>query len=519
MIETELKITLDEAGEAALSAHAALESLRVRPRQTEDLVSTYFDTPDQALAKAGIALRLRKIGSRFVQTVKFKDPKAAMAHGLFSHTEVEIPAPDGKLILDGPDDQGVFAAIAVAVGDAALTPLFETRVSRIVEHLAAPRGGEVELAIDRGEIIAGAHCAVILEAEIELMSGNVTAVFEVARVLFRTGPLRFSTANKAARGYELAATGTADHPLVPRKAGVLSYDADTPIETVARDVLRDCFAQISLNMVMVAKSGAPEGPHQLRVGLRRLRTALDVLGPSLGGASIKSLSEQARDFGHIVGALRDIDVLIGEVVEHETGGGLDSPARTALLLALGKRRDAVRADVRVALESPEALDFVLDLMQLVEARGWLEPADYSQTARLAMPIGAIASQLMDEQALKARKKARGLRDLNDEALHELRKALKKLRYAAEILDPIYGDKTVTAYVKSLKKLQDRFGSINDAAMAAEYLTGPEAPDLEDPDIQRAVGWVLGRLEAKDGASRPQFFDQWEKFAQAKQFWT
>jgi len=519
VIETELKITLDKAAEAALSAHVALEGLRVRPRQTDELVSTYFDTPDQALARAGIALRLRKIGSRFVQTVKVKDPKAATAHGLFSHVEVEIPAPDRKLVLDGPDAHGVFAAILKAAGDAELMPMFETHVSRIVEHLAAPCGGEVELAIDRGEIIAGEHRAVICEAEIELMSGDVTAVFKVARVLFREGPLRFSTANKAARGYLLAATGTADRPLAARNAGALSYVADTPIETVARDVLRDCFAQISLNMVVVAESEAPEGPHQLRVGLRRLRTALDVLGPSLGGAVIEKLSEKARDFGRVVGLLRDIDVLIGEIVGPETEDGLDAPARTALLTALEKRRVTVRVGVRAALASPEAVDFVLDLMQLVEARGWLQPSDYSQTARLTVPIGAIASKLMDEHAEKAHKKAHKLHHLNDDALHELRKKLKKLRYAAEILDPIYRGKKVTAYVKSLKKLQDTFGSINDAAMAAEYLTGPDAPGRKDPDIQRAVGWVLGRLAAKAGAERPRFFEQWEKFAQTRQFWT
>lgn len=519
MIEIELKIELNAATEAALSVHPALTGLRVRPRQTEDLVSTYFDTREQALAKAGIALRLRKVGGSFVQTVKVKGPEAETALGLFSHIEVEIPAPDGRLVLDGPDEQGAFAAIAKASGNAELMPLFETRVSRIIEHLTAPCGGLVELAIDRGEIVAGDHRAAILEAEIELMSGDVTAVFDVARILFRAGPLRFSTANKAARGYQLAATGTADHPVAPRNAGNLRYDANTPIEMVARDVLRDCLSQISLNMVVVAQSDTSEGPHQLRVGLRRLRTALDLLGPSLGGTAIQSLSDKARDFGYIVGSLRDIDVLIDDVMGPETESSLDAPARTAVLLVLNEQRRAIRENVRAALAGPEVVDFVLDLMHLIEAQGWLEPSDYSQTTRLAAPIAAVAPRLMGKHAQKVRKKSRRLRYLNDEALHELRKKLKKLRYATEIFGPIYRNKKVPAYHSSLKALQDTFGSLNDVAMANEYLTGPKALDLDDPDAQRAVGWVLGRLAAKVVNERPQFFEQWERFTQTKQFWT
>jgi CHAD domain-containing protein len=126
---------------------------------------------------------------------------------------------------------------------------------------------------------------------------------------------------------------------------------------------------------------------------------------------------------------------------------------------------------------------------------------------------------MGKHAQKVRKKGRRLRYLNDEALHELRKKLKKLRYATEIFGPIYRNKKVTAYHSSLKALQDTFGSLNDVAMANEYLTGPKALDLDDPDAQRAVGWVLGRLAAKVVNQRPQFFEQWERFTQTKHFWT
>lgn len=519
MIETELKILIGPEDEAALSEDPVLAELRMRPRRTETLVSTYFDTPDHDLAAAGIALRLRKAGRRWIQTIKRKDSGVATPHGLFSHAEIERPAPGGKLDLDGPDERGAYAAILAAAGGADIGPIFETRVRRIVERLAAPGGGEVEVALDRGEIVAGDLRALILEAELELVTGGVDAVFEVARRLFRKGPLRFATANKAARGYRLVTIGSADADFAVRNAGKLSYNPGTPIETVARDVLRDCFAQISINMAVVVDSEVPEGPHQLRVGLRRLRTALDVLGPSLGGEALAPLSDAARDIGRSVGALRDLDVLIDDVVAPATAGGLDEAARSALLDTLCGCRDAVRAEVRTALSGPESVGFALDLARMVETRGWLKPSDYSQTARLATPVGDLAPRMMRRRAARVAKKARRLRHLDTEALHALRKELKQLRYAAEILEPIHRDRKVTSYIRSLKRLQDTFGSLNDATMARDILTGPDAPGRDDPDIQRAVGWVLGRLDLKSESDRPDLYSRYDKFAETDPFWT
>ena len=62
----------------------------------------------------------------------------------------------------------------------------------------------------------------------------------------------------------------------------ISSSSASRIGVVARDVLRDCHAQIAANLVVVAGSTEPEGPHQLRVGLRRLRTAFAVFEDSLG---------------------------------------------------------------------------------------------------------------------------------------------------------------------------------------------------------------------------------------------
>jgi inorganic triphosphatase YgiF len=516
MIESELKIALDAKEMARLRRHPALAAMRLAPRRTERLVSVYYDTPDQALAAAGVSLRLRRVGRAWVQTIKRRAGGTASG-GFFAHRESERAAPGGRLVLDGADDDGAIAEVAEVSGGAPLSPVFETRVRRLVEQLAAPGGGAVELALDEGEIVAGEAREPIREAEIELKDGEVEAVFALARTLFDRGPVRFAALNKAARGYALARREAAEGP-APRRAGTLKVDAQATVETVARDVLRDCLGQIADNAVVVAESEDPEGPHQLRVGLRRLRTAFAVFGPSLGAEAMVPLNAAARELGRLVGRLRDADVLIAEVVEPAAALGLDPAARAALVAALEARRDAVRAEVRAGLAAPEAVGFLFDLGRFIEARGWLVPSDYGQTERLAMPVAEAAPAMLDKRHRRVRKAGKRIRKLDAEGLHELRKELKKLRYAVEMLGPIYPGEAVGPYLKPLKELQDSFGSLNDAAMAEASLTGPEAPGASDPAAQRAVGWVLGTLVVKVADDRPKLFERWDRLHDAEPFW-
>lgn len=517
MIESELKISLDAAEMSRLRRSPVVSRLRVAPGRTRELVSIYYDTPDHALAAAGVSLRLRRTGRAWVQTVK-RRTGAVQSSGFFAHEEDERPAPGGRLALDGPDPDGALAAVREVVGDAPLAPVFETRVRRRVERLRTAEGGEVELALDEGEIVAGAARSPIREAEIEHLSGEVDAVFAVARALFPTGPVRFAAENKAARGYELARTGTLDATVAPRSAATLPLDGATTVEAAARDILRDCLAQVATNAVVVEEGTAIEGPHQLRVGLRRLRTAFALFAPVIGCPAMEALGATARDLGRDVGALRDADVLLDEVVADAVGTGLDAAAVDALAAALAARREAVRAEVRAELAAGPATGFLFDLATFVETRGWLAPTDYEQSARLATPIAEAAPAMLRKRHRKVMKTGRRIRELDSEGLHGLRKELKKLRYAVDMLGPLYEKDEVAPYLRSLKDLQDAFGSMNDAAMAGEKLTGAHDPAPNDPAAQRAIGWVLGTLAARAARDRPGLFDRWDRLAGAKPFW-
>ena len=514
MIESELKIALDPKGLARLRRHPALAAMRRAPRRIETLLSVYYDTPGRTLAAAGTSLRLRRVGRGWVQTIKRRTGGTA-AGGFFSHREDERPAPGGRLVLDGEDADGALADVAEAAAGAPLSPVFETRIRRTVERLTPPGGGEVELALDDGEIRAGEARLPVRELEIELKQGGVDAVYAVARALFDRGPVRFSAANKAAIGYRLLRS-EAPPALAPRRAATLAVDPRATVETVARDVLRDCLGQIADNMAVVAESDDEEGPHQLRVGLRRLRTALRVFGPSLGEPAMAPLNAAARALGQLVGRLRDADVLVSEVVEPAAALGLDPAAREALVGALEARRSAERAGVRAGLA--EAVGFLFDLGLFIEGRGWLAPSDYGQSERLAAPVADAAPDLLERQHWRVRKAGKHVRSLDSHGLHELRKKLKQLRYAVDMLGPLYAADEVGPYLGALKALQDSFGSLNDAAMAEASLTGPEAPAAADPAAQRGVGWVLGSLGVRAGDDRPRLFDRWERLRDAKPFW-
>ena len=206
------------------------------------------------------------------------------------------------------------------------------------------------------------------------------------------------------------------------------------------------------------------------------------------------------------------------MVAESFGEGLDPAARDALAAALDARRETVRGAVRAALAGEAATGFVFDLAAFIEARGWLAPADYSQSARLATPIAEAAPAMLRKRHRSVTKMGRRIRELDSEGLHDLRKQLKKLRYAVDMLGPLYDPGEVAPYLRSLKDLQDAFGSMNDAAMAHHELSGPDAPARADPDAQRAVGWVLGTLAAREARDRPDLFDRWDRLAGAKTFW-
>ncbi|MEM1129309.1 MAG: CYTH and CHAD domain-containing protein [Pseudomonadota bacterium] len=515
MPEIELKFLLDEAGARRLKSRLkSLSDTEEAPR-ARNLRSVYYDTPDHVLKRAGIALRLRRDGRRWIQTVKAKTKR----HGAMQSTEeAENYATGGRLQLHEIPDAELQEAVLSLVNGSDLEPVCETEIKRTAATVRTNDGSKIELAVDEGEIKAGEAARAFREAELELVEGRLGALFDLTQELFPKGGLKFSRMSKAGRGYMLHAEDRIETPLLPRNAAKVPLDPMQSSETAARDVLRECFEQISQNVEVMGLSDDPEGPHQLRVGLRRLRSAFSVFKPAIGNPEMERLNTEARWLGQEVGSLRDLDVAVVDLLDPAAEQTGDAESFSVLRDAIVARGTARRAELRDVLQEPRTHSFVIDLARFIEARGWLLPNDFGQTTRLARPISDLAVDALDKRWKSVRKHARGIDTLSIEERHELRKELKKLRYAVEFLGPLFAKKQVDHFVRHLKSLQAIFGDLNDLAMAEELLTVPNAPGADEPAAQRAVGWILGSRGTMAEYSWHEAKSLWHGLKDTRQFW-
>ena len=399
-----------------------------------------------------------------------------------------------------------------------LQPVCETLVKRTVCELSLGEATRAELAIQAGEIRANGSSGAFREAALELIDGSPGGLFDIAHVLFPDGGLRFSRLSEAARGYLLAEEGQIEPPLAPRNAMAVVLDPAQTAEQAARDIVRECFDQIASNVTVVQKLDDPEGPHQLRVGLRRLRSAFSVLSPVLQSPESERLGEEARWLGQEVGRLRNLDVVVNDIVRREARIHTDEVGLAALADALSGDAAQRRGQLRACLTEPRAQAFLIDIVRFVETRGWLMSRDFDQTERLASPVSVLADSALNKRWKKVNKRACGLETMNADQRHELRKELKKLRYAVEFLSPLFPEKRVKPFAKRLRRLQTVFGDLNDAETVKAMFAGAEVRSASDPQAQRMIGWVIGASQARAESGWTGAKALWRKLEGTRPFW-
>ncbi|MEM9062717.1 MAG: CYTH and CHAD domain-containing protein [Pseudomonadota bacterium] len=504
MREIELKISLDAAQERQLRASRDLMALSDGAERAHSLWSVYYDTEDHALRRDGIALRLRRQGRSWVQTLKIVDSE--MINGLSQPEEIEYAVAGQTIDLTRIPDHDLREHV-MGLARPGLKPVAETRFRRTRRVLKLPEcGASVELAIDKGKVGSGARSEPFIEAEIELIEGAPAALYDVAKRIFPKGPVRFSVQSKSERALALTVPEIA--PPSVRKARPVDLSQVQSVEQAAIAIFSEGIAHAAPNIAALLESNEISGPHQTRVALRRLRSAMSAFRTVLGRRALEDLARSAQVLAAQAGRIRDLDVLADQIVAHEAKAHPNEPGFDCLAHATRAQRDVVRLEVRSTLIDANLTAFPLDMAGFIAGRGWVDGADHGQTKRLAQPLRPYARKVLDKRWKSVSAWGARIDELSIDERHEMRKEVKKLRYLLDAFRSLFDPERVAKFNRHVKRLQKAFGALNDSAMAEALLLAPDAPGRDDPAAQRAAGRIIGRLLSESDRLWPGAIDDW-----------
>ncbi|MGN6747188.1 MAG: CYTH and CHAD domain-containing protein, partial [Xanthobacteraceae bacterium] len=424
--------------------------------KAENQVSVYFDTENQRLRKNGLMLRVRRHGRHYRQTIK-----AAVNSGSIERDEWEAEIAGKRPDLDQADGTALEPHLTGKVRRR-LKPLFETRVSRTVYPVVA-NGHAIALTLDRGTIETGTRSLPLCEIELELKRGTAADLFDVARTLTQSLPARLAVKSKSQRGYELI-DGEQEGPVkathVELLPGILAREA-------CRIVGLACLNQIVSNDGALNK-GDPEGVHQMRVGLRRLRAAMSLFAELLRDAQTAGIKNELKWLAGELGPARELEVLIRRVVtpvkrQRRRWRGMPSLSRE-----IAERRDAALGRAQAAVQSARFRSLTLEVAAWLEAGLWTKPQDDLKSDRGDLPIEEFAFEQLARRWRKVRKRGRMLAKLDPRRRHKLRIQTKKLRYASEFFATLFTSRRAVKrrkqFLPALERLQDALGDLNDIAV-------------------------------------------------------
>ncbi|GAB2883941.1 hypothetical protein GCM10027046_10550 [Uliginosibacterium flavum] len=466
--EIELKLAFPPAARAAILRHPLLANAK-RIGRAQTLINTYFDTPEMALSARRVALRTRKAGKLWLQTVKCA---AESLGGLSSRPEWE-QAFNGSFdfsAIDAPAPRRLLEKHAHRI-----VPLFTTNFRRETLLLTPREGVRIQVMIDSGEISANGRVEPISELELELETGCADDLLAIASELATSLPLLPYDPSKAARGYALFRNESIKpaRPAAPR----LDLQA-APLQAFVGAAFQTITAWAA-NQHAAIESDDPEFVHQLRLSLRRLRSLIRLFTPVLPADFVShwqaALAAEANSFAEA----RELSVLCTEVLDAASEG--DSDQRLPALRSRAQSAAAAAtAAVKARLGAAGAGVVLLSLSRALHAL----PTQTTQPALADLATQALHAQ--HKHACRCFAKAKAERSA--ENLHALRIALKRLRHAAETFAPIFPAK---AHERALAELGCRLSELGRLHDLAEAL--PRLADWasEDPTLREAVAFVAG----------------------------
>lgn len=517
MQEIELKFLIPEARIPGL-----LRQVKVKSSQTTQLAAHYYDTPKQALAKAGIGLRIRLEGDQWVQTIKAGGDgiAARLEHNTVLDAElVQTRLDNDKLLPDLMIYQET--SIAPTLADFKLKKLaknltrqYVTDVERIT-RIIKDDNSSIEIAYDYGEIIHGSDTTLrypIHEIEFELVSGELDFLFARAKVWCKRYKLCLSTVTKAERG-GLLIKGQDYSSAVRANLSQLNVSQDSSMAEFIRAIVHNCLLQILPNSsAIVAGSLHHEHILQLRIGIQRLRSAL---------MAFESFADQLNP--EWLAILEQTERLLNTYRETAyLASAIDAKLQRFGAPSVDWSTELTRLKV-TPTNIVQANDFQLILLELIEFT-MSDASNEPQAKMLAIDIVPKILAKKHSKLLNAKHKLANLKhnitfnnelandklstnvkagnNSNDidqkaahnilqyEARHKVHQHLIDLRYISEFAAPLYGDKKQASKKSKrwLKRLIKAQQALDEQREHRHYQHHYQNKSLTDINALYGAGW-------------------------------
>ena len=423
--------------------------------------SIYFDTPDQQLAARNVVIEVRKVEQRYVQSVCATGPKLDGVRVRRLHWENPLPTPE-------PDPGAVgdanLRALATPSPGSLLKPVLHCRVHRSTRQLLTPKRRSVRFVLENVEFTSTDDFPIFTNIILDSRSADGAAPFDVALGIHAKVPLRVATISRESAALQALGGG-----LTWRKAVPLDLPREANVEDTLVHILHHCLDHLTDNEQITRLSDHPEGVHQMRVAMRRLRSALRIFRDVMPLEQYLRVTDEIKWQTKNLGDTRDLDVFMDEIVGPVAAAMDGEPAFSALLKRLAVDRDNARTAAQKEIDNPRFTEFLLQTLGWIEGRKWRNRRAAEPTALLGQPIIELSDKLLSKRFKKVRKQGRIFDTLSVDEKHQLRIDVKKLRYATDFFSSLYGYERVSGFIASLQKLQDGLGYMNDLAVAGNLV--------------------------------------------------
>jgi inorganic triphosphatase YgiF len=251
-------------------------------------------------------------------------------------------------------------------------------------------GAVVEVAFDQGCIEAGERCEPLSEIELKLKAGPRRVLYDLGIELLEIAPLRVGTRSEADRGYDLA------FGLAPEatKATALVISTEHTVDDIVAVLLATCQHHLLANQAAAEIGRDPEGVHQMRVALRRMRTACGLLHRELRLPTLQTFSAEGKWLTNLLGEARDWDVLVSDTLSEPSEALNWDIHFNGIRQAAEPHRLVAYAALREALASRRYNRFQLSMRHWIESRSWRNELDGRPLSGLMEPAPRFACRVL-----------------------------------------------------------------------------------------------------------------------------